>query len=113
MYGGGMVGKSNKVRKITNILPKRNGALFDIWSLVHMFTGIILGWLINPYVALALMIAWEPLEIFVISPLVARIGIVFGYENLSNSLSDIVFDTLGVLIGAYFLTYLLQPPLHL
>jgi hypothetical protein len=78
-----------------------------------MATGIALGWVMDPLFALAVMIAWEPLEIFVISPLVGRLGLVFGYEDLHNSLSDIFFDTLGVLLGAYLLAYYAQPPLAL
>jgi hypothetical protein len=47
------------------------------------------------------MIAWEPLEIFVLSPVLARYNIVFGYETLINSLSDIVVDVLGIAAGIY------------
>lgn len=72
-----------------------------------------MGWLMTPVVALALMVLWEPLEIFVLSPLLAKINIEFGYETLRNSLSDIVFDTIGVLIGAYAVTQLIEPPFHL
>ncbi len=45
------------------------------------------------------MAAWEPFEIFVLSPLLARRGIIFGFETWRNSLSDIIFNTLGVCIG--------------
>jgi CBS domain containing-hemolysin-like protein len=100
-------------RQLAAKLPQRNGRLFDIWSLVHLSSGIIFGWLITPAIAVALLIAWEPLEIFIFSPILARFGIVFGFENWRNSLSDIVFDTLGVIIGATILTALLTPPFHL
>lgn len=96
-----------------HFLKRRNGVLFDIWSIVHFVTGVGMGWLMDPVVAIVLMVAWEPLEVFVISPLVARLGITFGYEKLSNSLSDIVFDSFGVLVGAFALTALLPPPFHL
>lgn len=77
----------------------RNGAIFDAWSLVHLATGVMFGLLLNPFVAWALMIAWEPLEIFVLSPLLYKVGIEFGYETWQNSVSDIVFDALGIAIG--------------
>jgi hypothetical protein len=59
------------------------------------------------------MVLWEPLEILVLSPLLARFDIDFGYETLRNSLSDIVFDTAGVLAGYYVLGNLISPPFHL
>lgn len=91
----------------------RNDSLFDGWSVVHFMTGVLMGWVMTPVVALALMVLWEPLEIFVLSPLLAKVNIEFGYETLRNSLSDIVFDTLGVLLGAYVITQLIEPPFHL
>jgi hypothetical protein len=45
------------------------------------------------------MVLWEPLEVFVLSPFLAKRGIEFGYETWRNSLSDIVFDIVGVAIG--------------
>lgn len=67
----------------------------------------------NPVIALSIMVLWEPIEIFVLSPLLARRGITFGFESLRNSLSDIVFDTVGVLIGAFVLGALISPPFYL
>jgi hypothetical protein len=93
--------------------PTRNDALFDLWSLVHLLTGVLFGWLMAPFVALSIMVLWEPLEIFVLSPLAARFGLVFGYESLRNSLSDIFFDFLGVALGAWALTNFTPPPFHL
>ncbi len=93
--------------------PIRNDKLYDRWSLVHLGTGIILGWVMDPFVALALMVLWEPLEIFVLSPLLAKRGIIFGYESLRNSLSDIVFNVIGVLLGWQVLTAISVPPFHL
>lgn len=92
---------------------KRNSALFDGWSLVHVASGVLLGWIMTPLAALIIMIAWEPLEILVLSPLLARAGIVFGYETWRNALSDIIFDCVGIVIGAFILTSLLPPPFHL
>lgn len=92
---------------------RRNDSLFDGWSVVHLLTGVAMGWVMPPFIALALMILWEPLEILVLSPLLARYGITFGYESLRNSLSDIVFDTAGVYIGAYVLAERFLPPFTL
>ena len=92
---------------------KRNDKLYDKWSLVHVVTGIALGWVMNPLAALVIMVLWEPLEIFVLSPLLGRRGIVFGYESWRNSLSDIVFNIIGVLFGAQVLAALSVPPFHL
>lgn len=95
------------------ILPKRNGNFFDLWSIIHFSTGVLLGWLLDPFVALVIMVLWEPLEIFVISPFLMRFNVIFGYETLRNSLSDILFDTLGVIAGAVVLTTIISPPFHL
>lgn len=92
---------------------RRNNALFDIWSLVHLVTGIAFGWLLDPFVGLLLMVLWEPLEILVLSPLLARWNILFGHESLRNSLSDIAFDGAGVALGYWVLTPLLDPPFRL
>lgn len=86
---------------------KRNGNLFDKWSIVHLCTGALFGWLMSPLVAIVIMTLWEPFEILILSPLLARRGIVFGYETLRNSLSDIVFNTIGVILGALVLRILL------
>ena len=96
--------------ELANSRPRRNDTLFDYWSIVHLLTGVAFGWVMSPFVALVIMILWEPLEILVLSPLLAKFGIVFGYESLRNSLSDIFFDTLGVIIGAYILANLAAPP---
>jgi hypothetical protein len=95
------------------LTPTRNNVFFDIWSIVHLLTGVLLGWIMSPFIALVIMIAWEPLEIFVLSPVLRRFGIIFGYESLRNSLSDIVFDALGVALGAYLLIEMLEPPFKL
>ncbi len=92
---------------------RRNGALFDRWSIVHLLTGIVLGWTMDPFIALVIMTLWEPLEIFVISPILAKFGIIFGFESLKNSLSDIVFNIVGITIGTFALTALTAPPFNL
>ena len=92
---------------------KRNDSLVDRWSFVHIFSGIMFAWVMPPFVALIIIVLWEPLEILVLSPILAKFGIVFGYETLQNSLSDIVFDIIGVLIGAYVLASLVAPPFTL
>jgi len=100
------------LKPVSLIKPRRNGALFDTWSLVHLATGVALGWVMRPFVALSIMVLWEPLEILILSPLLARVGIKFGYESLRNSLSDILFDVIGVTLGAWLLTNLAAPPFH-
>jgi len=89
---------------------RRNNELLDNWSLVHLATGILLGWLINPIYALIIMTAWEPLEIFVLSPILARFGINFGYETLKNSLSDIAVNIAGIAIGAFVIKSVFGAP---
>lgn len=93
--------------------PSRNGNLFDKWSVVHLLTGVLMGWIMSAFVALSLMVLWEPLEILILSPLLARYNVVFGYESLRNSLSDIFFDVAGVAFGTWLLGAVAQPPLHL
>lgn len=102
-----------KLVRLANKRPQRNDSLFDTWSVVHLLTGVLLGWVMSPFVALIIMILWEPLEILVLSPFLAKFGIVFGFESLRNSLSDIFFDTMGVIAGAYILSSLIEPPFFL
>lgn len=113
-YGSGMAQKQTyKKLALDERGRRRNNALFDVWSVVHFCTGVALGWLANPFIALAVMVLWEPLEVLVLSPLLARRGITFGYETLRNSLSDIVFDIAGVALGYIALTAWVVPPVHL
>jgi hypothetical protein len=91
----------------------RNDLLFDVWSLVHLVTGVLVGWLVEPFVGLLAMVLWEPLEVLVLSPFLGRRGILFGHESLRNSLSDIFFDCVGVAIGWWLLTPAWPPPFHL
>lgn len=92
---------------------RRNTALFDVWSLVHLVTGIGCGWLMDPFIGLLILVLWEPLEILVLSPFLARFQILFGHESLRNSLSDIFFDGLGVALGFWGLRALWDPPFML
>jgi CBS domain containing-hemolysin-like protein len=101
-----------KKTALKKILPKRTDVLFDHWSVIHTLSGIALGWFFAPAAALLLMILWEPLERLVFSPLFAKIGINFGYETIKNSLSDLIYDSIGILIGAYLLTWIVAPPVH-
>jgi hypothetical protein len=75
---------------------KRNDRLVDMWSLVHVVSSGALAWAIGPLAAFIIVTLWEPFEIFVLSPLLAKRGIIFGYESWRNSLSDIVFNTIGI-----------------
>ena len=94
-------------------IKHRNNSYADWWSITHFIYGAVLGWIMNPFFALVIMVLWEPIEIFILSPLLAKAGIVFGYESVKNSLSDIVFDILGVVFGAYIISQLFSPPFHL
>jgi hypothetical protein len=115
LYGGSMSRKSasKQLLKKINERPKRNDLLFDNWSIVHCLTGVALGWMMSPFVALLIMVLWEPLEILVLSPFLAKFGITFGYETLRNSLSDIFFDAIGIIIGAYIIGSIFNPPFFL
>lgn len=93
--------------------PPRNDSLFDTWSLVHLTSGIIAGWIMPPFIALTLLVLWEPFEILLLSPFLAQFNIEFGHETLRNSLSDIVFDFMGIVIGAWLLAKIVSPPFFL
>ncbi len=101
------------ITKISNNLPRRNDVLFDTWSIVHLCTGIVMAWVMPVWLALVLIVLWEPFEILVLSPLLAKIGIIFGYETLRNSLSDIFFDVIGIALGVHVLRELFMPPFYL
>ncbi len=91
----------------------RNAKILDLWSVVHFLTGVVFGWIITPFVAIVIMILWEPLEILILSKALARFNIDFGYESIKNSLSDIVVDLLGIALGYYLLLQIFSPPFHL
>lgn len=92
----------------------RNDRLFDLWSVVHLLTGVLAAWVMDPFIALLILVLWEPLEILVISPLMLRwFKIEFGYESIRNAMSDILFDAAGVAIGFWLLRPLIEPPFYL
>ncbi len=64
-----------------------------------MLNAIILCLLLGPMWAFVITVLWEPFELFIVSPLAAKFGIVFGYETIRNTLSDIIFDAMGVGLG--------------
>lgn len=78
-----------------------------------MLTGIGVAWVMNPLIALVILVLWEPFEVLVLSPLLAKGNIKFGYESVRNSLSDVFFDVVGVLLGAYVLANFFEPPFYL
>ena len=94
-------------------LSGRNNKLYDVWSIMHVLSGIVAGWLVAPLLALALLALYEPIEVLVLCPMLTRLGIDFGYEATINSLGDIFFDGIGVAIGCGLLRLLVHAPLHL
>jgi len=88
---------------------QRNTRLYDRWSNVHILSGIIAGWTLHPLAAFALCALYEPFEVFLLSPFLMKRGIVFGYEALPNSLSDIFFDSIGIAIGFFLALHLGRP----
>lgn len=94
-----------------NPRKRRNDTLMDLWSWAHFLSGLVLGWIMLPFWALTILIAWEPIEVLVLSPLLWKYaGMEFGFETLRNVLSDILFDTAGVAVGAFVLRALVAPP---
>jgi hypothetical protein len=89
----------------------RNTRVVDPWSWTHLAWGVALGWLLAPFWALLILVLWEPLEVFILSPLSWRLfQREFGHESMRNSVSDIVFDAAGVALGAWGLRAVLDPP---
>jgi len=88
----------------------RNDHLVDLWSISHVAWATALTVVLGPWWALALMLAWEPVEILVLGPLLSRKGIAFGHETWRNAASDAVFDALGVAL-TYFVVLRLWDPL--
>ncbi len=88
----------------------RNNRLLDIWSAIHLVTGALMAWVMPPFIALLIMVLWEPLEVLVLSPLFAKFDIEFGYEGIRNIASDIIFDAAGVALGFWVLRSLWDAP---
>lgn len=92
----------------------RNDRTIDEWSGVHLMVGVWAGWIMDPFIALVLMVLWEPVEVLILSPLFDRLwGIEFGFESLRNVMSDIVFNVAGVSLGYWVLRELVAPPFQL
>lgn len=65
----------------------------------------------HPILALALVVVFEPFELYVLFPfLYENYGIVFGNETYINSLSDIAINMLGVAYGCFSLRKKYHPP---
>jgi len=73
----------------------RNNRWIDIWSAAHFAWGVGLAILLGPFWAVAILAAWEPFEILLLGPYLARWDIPFGHETWRNSLSDVFFDAAG------------------
>ena len=80
-------------------MAERNRRWVDPWSLTHLAWAAALAWFMHPALAFLLMALWEPLEIFVLSPILARFGVEFGNEGWQNSVGDLAFDAAGVLLA--------------
>lgn len=87
------------VRRALESYRPRNPKLVDVWSFVHLATCAAMSFVVGPAVAFLVALAWEPLEVLVLSPLLAKRGIDFGHESLRNSLSDVAFNAAGALLG--------------
>ncbi len=93
---------------------ERNDRVIDIWSAVHLTSAMLMGWVMDPFIALLLLIAYEPLELFVLYPLSMKLfNYPFGYESWRNSWSDMQFDAAGVALGYYGLRRLADAPFTL
>ena len=88
---------------------KKHPDWFDWWTLTHVAWGIVLVFFLTPFWALVLLVLWEPFEVGVLSPLLARFGICFGDEALRNSMGDIIGDVAGVAIGWYLILPFFDP----
>ena len=96
-------------RPIMRHVPK-NKKLIDLWSLTHILWGAFLTWLLGPWIALLIMVLWEPFEVKLLGPfLMKHCGVVFGNEGWQNSASDIVMDIIGILFSIYWVIPLLGP----
>lgn len=92
------------VRKALSVYRPRNAKLVDPWSFVHLASCAAMTLALGPVVAFVLAALWEPLEVRVLSPLLAKRGIDFGHESLANSLSDVAFNGAGVVLGVLLLS---------
>lgn len=83
----------------------------DWWSLTHVAWGLVLSAVVGPFLAVVVLSLWEPFEVLLLSPWAARRGLNFGHEALQNSLLDLVFNIIGVLMAVFlFLPYFEELP---
>jgi hypothetical protein len=87
----------------------RNHRWVDWWSLSHVAWGLALTLAAGPWIAFVVLVAWEPVEVFVLSPVLARVGVAFGREGWRNSVSDVGFDAIGVTAGVILLRLVGEP----
>ncbi len=96
------------------MVHERNDRVIDVWSAVHLTTAVLMGWVMDPFIALLLLIAYEPFELFVLYPASMKLfNYPFGYESWRNSWSDIQFDAAGVAIGYFALRRVAEAPFTL
>lgn len=98
------------VRRALESYRPRNPKLVDVWSFVHLATCAAMTFVVGPAVSFLVALAWEPLEVLVLSPLFAKRGIDFGHESLRNSLSDVAFNAAAALVGWGAMTALAWVP---
>lgn len=84
---------------------ERNNRFFDKWSVIHFVTSMLFTLIIGPKLALLIVFLWEPFEIYILSRVLEKIEVRFGDETLKNSLSDLLFDSIGVAVGYAILSY--------
>jgi uncharacterized membrane protein YjgN (DUF898 family) len=75
--------------------------LVDWWTLTHVVWAAVLTCFVGPFVAVVALTLWEPFEVLVLSQFMARKGFNFGHEDIRNSLVDLVFNILGVLLTTF------------
>lgn len=90
---------------------RRNQRLVDGWSGLHLLGGVVVALVLPPFWALVVAVLFEPVEVLVIGPVVARYDIDFGHEGVRNLAMDLVFDVAGILVGAFWLRDVLAPAL--
>lgn len=99
------------VRQVLSLYRPRNAKLVDPWSFVHLASCAAAALVVGPVLTFVLALLWEPIEIRVLSPFLAKRGIDFGHESLANSLSDIAFNGAGVVVAVAIIGWTgHQPP---
>lgn len=95
-----------RLTRALSIYRPRNHKAVDVWSFVHLVTCALLALTIGPLLAWLIALFWEPLEVRVLSPWLARRGIDFGHEGPINTLIDVVFNSVGVLAALWLMVYM-------